>query len=478
VTASSTSTALTQRLRVLLRASPLFATRQSDGRIDPELRHYDSLLVSLRIFDLIVERMGLDHELDVDGLAEALGPLAQAMDRAADRPPDVSRHRRLVERVVAALRNDEHGRRTFEIDYPSVEEDGRIVDRQLRFRLLQDRFHPAGGTVLELSTDAINLYLGALEHDLEDAQAATEAVIQSQIARGRLEDAAHSARQARWQSLRFTDKVDRLLRDTRRDVASVDWGDDTLRLLDGALTHLSSRLEVERHIVAAAGERLDLLPDDHARRASLVAVVDLVRECELRHLELHGRLLGARSVFLDEQGRQRFVPAARRLFPDLAADVLRPLLAMSAAGARTAVEPVDCLVLGAVAPAQLSLRGLVAHLLRPRRERPSADVETVPEDFTSGADDLAFLPEEARSEALRRLTELRQPVTLSALLTELAVEGASAATRLAVALVTLRQFAPEASSALPRVSRIDRALVTEGFEGDELQLAPAATDAP
>jgi len=465
---------LTQRLRVLLRATPLFATRQADARVDPDLRHYDSLVLALRTFDLVVDRMGLEHELNVESLAEELGPLLGAMDRSAGKVPDVELHRRMVARVVGSLRNDEEARRAFEIAYPAALASGEVEARQLRFRLLQDRFHPDGGTVLELSTDAVNLYLGALEHDLEDAQAATEAVIQSQIARGRLEEAAHSARQARWQSLRYADKVARLLRDTRRDVAAVDWREAAPRLLDEALAHLTSRLEVERNIVDAAADRLDVLPGEHLRRAALAEVMDLVNECQVRHLELHGRLLGARSVFLEEQGRQRFVPAARRIYPDLGADVLRPLLEMSAVDARRVLRTAPSLLLGATPPAQLSLRALVAHLLRPRRARPADDVNAPAVDFTTRDDDLAFLPEEVRARALDRLARVDEETTLSAILADLQATGADEATRVALALLTLRQFAPEAGSALPIVTQAGTPLCAQGFEGDDLKLSPAA----
>lgn len=464
--------ALTQRLRVLLRTTPLFAARQSDGRVDPELRHYDSLVLALRTFDLVVERMGLEHELNAESLARELTPLLEAMDRAADKAPDVSRHERMVTRVVAALRNDDEARRPFEITYPSIENERDVVERRLRFRLLQDRFHPSGGTVFELSTDAVNLYLGALEHDLEDAQAAAEAVVQSQIARGKLEDAAQSARQARWQSLRYAEKVARLLRDTRRDVATVDWREEAPRLLDDSLTHLSSRLQVERNIIEAAGERLDVLSGDDARRAAMAEVIDLVNDCQVRHLELHGTLLGARSVFLEEQARQRFVPAAGRVYPDLGSDVLRPLLDMSRQDALAILRLTGDLFVGAAAPPQLSLRRLVGQLLRPRRPPPPADLDTPVEDLTSRDDDLAFLPQAARVAAVQHLEALETETTLSRVLGDLHAAGSDFATRVATALLALRQFAPDAQTDLPVAARLGSALDAAGFEGDDLRLAP------
>ena len=63
-------------------------------------------------------------------------------------------------------------------------------------RLLEDRHHPDGRVVLALSTGAANLFLRSLDLDIEDGQIATEAIVRTQLARGKfdLDVVGHYAR--------------------------------------------------------------------------------------------------------------------------------------------------------------------------------------------------------------------------------------------------------------------------------------------
>ncbi|MGH2898363.1 MAG: hypothetical protein ACRDMZ_06785, partial [Solirubrobacteraceae bacterium] len=230
---------LAHRLRVLLHTLPLAALHRSDGLRDPELRHYDGLALGLATMDLIIDHMGLDTDVDRARVASHLAPLLAELDRNAGKAPDPVRHVAMADRVIAALRNDDERRRPFEARYLDVDE-GRLVHRVREFRLVYDQFHPEGGTVLRLSNEAVNLFLGALELPIEDAQAAAEAIVQSQLARGRLDEALESAHRAHLQSIRYKAKLERVLLDTRRDVTSLDWRVEVPRLLDEALAHVSS----------------------------------------------------------------------------------------------------------------------------------------------------------------------------------------------------------------------------------------------
>jgi len=152
-----------------------------------------------RRIDLIIDHMGLDTDVDRARVASHLAPLLEELDRIADKRPDPARHAAMADRVVAALRNDDDRRRPFEARYLDVDGD-RLVHRVREFRLVYDQFHPEGGTVLRLSNEAVNLFLGALELPIEDAQAAAEAIVQSQLARGRSTRALESAQRAHLQS--------------------------------------------------------------------------------------------------------------------------------------------------------------------------------------------------------------------------------------------------------------------------------------
>jgi hypothetical protein len=239
---------LTHRLRVLLHAVPLGELRLSEGLLADDRNHYDWVALALRLFDLIIESTGLDREVDSRAARRALGPMLAAMDVARGLTPDEQRHDAVVDRLLARLRNDPAGRQPFQLEYTDVDNSGVATRRTLHVRLLRDYHEPDGSIALRLTNEAINLFLNALELDLEDAQAAAEAVVQSQLARGKFDDAARSARNAKLASRRYADRITDILRETRRDIRRVDWSADVPRLLEESSRHLEHRIAVERNI--------------------------------------------------------------------------------------------------------------------------------------------------------------------------------------------------------------------------------------
>lgn len=466
--------ALTRRLRVLLHTRPLLELKANDARRDPELRHYDSLVLALAIFDLVVDRAGLEEEIDGSSAVGALRPLLAALDAESGIEPDETRHAAMVERLIGALRNEAEARRPFAETYADFEEGSvGAVKRLLEFRLLYDHHHPSGRTVLRLSNEAVNLFLSALELDIEDAQAAAEAIVHSQLARGRFDEAAESARNARWQSLRYAEKIDRVLRDTRRDVSIVDWHEEVPRLLAEALAHIAARLDVERGILATARNRLDELPPSDEAADALRRVERLIEDCRLRHVELHERLIGARGVFLDAQARQSFSPEPSLHRPDLIKDVLEPTLALDRRLAGEVVEATMPVLVGAHAPEMLSLTGLVGWLLRPRRQPALRDVPVTEIDPTRLTLDLSRFDEATRARIEQMLAGIDAPVSLSALLDRLAAEHAPRAALEMLVLSALVAFAPDGEAGVAvRASKRARALSHHGFAGDDLDLAP------
>ena len=163
------------------------------------------------------------------------------MDAAAGLAASPERHESMLDKLLGGLRNDSDARRPFREEYTSIPE-GQAQRHALQFRLLFDAFHPSGRMAFRPSAEACNLYLRLLDLDVEDGQTAAEAVVEFQLARGRFDEAVHSARQARIQSVRFRDKVLQMLRDTRRDVDRVDWKIDAPRTLNESLAHLERRV--------------------------------------------------------------------------------------------------------------------------------------------------------------------------------------------------------------------------------------------
>ncbi len=471
---------LTHRMRVLLHTSPLHDLRLSDQRRDPDFRHYDSLALAIAVLDLVIDTMGLDREADRAAVLRALVPLLKEMDDAAGVAHDHQRHADMTDRVLAGLRNDGNGRRPFDLDYQDFDADGKAVRRVLEFRLVADHFHPAGGVVLRLSNEAVNLYLNALELDIEDAQAATEAVVHSQLARGKFNEAVQSARNARLQSIRYQDKLISILRDTRRDVGRVDWRYDVPRLLSEALEHIKSRLDTESTIISTAEQRLDVLAagDDRARKVA--EVVRLIRDCRLRHVDLHDQLMHARNVFLDEQARQGFLPAPLTPVPELMTEVLEPVLRLGRSLALEALDQVFPTFFGARAAPALSLAETVLWQLRPRREAPSNEVPLEATDLSSYGADVLRYSREVRNQAETMLAQIDAPITLSSLLED-AKAAAPAQTELPelLALLILHHYAPDQEeAAILRVEKsLGKSLCVTGFDGDEMDISRWGQDA-
>jgi hypothetical protein len=434
---------LTRRLRVLLHTLPLDALRRGDAIRDAEFRHYDGLALAMRVLDTVIDRLGLESEADREVVSRVLRPVLSAMDAAAAVPASPERHERMLDKLLGGLRNDSDARRPFREEYTSLDR-GHAQRHAIEFRLLFDAFHPCGRTVLRPSAEACNLYLRLLDLDVEDAQAAAEAVVESQLARGRFEEAVHSARQARIQSVRFRDKVLQILRDTRRDVDRVDWKVEVPRTLNESLAHLERRVAVERGILTAADERLEIMPDEEADpRRAVAQVADLTRDCLLRHAELHEQLIGARNVFLDAQARQAFAPNPSRPLPDLADDVLEPVLRMPVARADRLLERGFPTLVGPRVPVLASLEGLVSWMLQPRRPQPRQEV---PIDAVDAADldaELQRYSPDVRATAAELLGASEGDVALSGLLSRARVAGASDAVIEVVALVVLQGFATE-----------------------------------
>jgi hypothetical protein len=467
--------ALTDRLRVLLHTKPLFDLKRSDNLRSLELRHYDTLALAIKIWDLIVENVGLDSELDRFRVRESLTPLLVAMDRAAAIEPDAGRHQAIAAAVLSALTNDGDGCRPFAVAYQDLE-NSQAIERQLEFRLLWDYLHPAGGTVLRLSNEAINLYLRAWDLDIEDAQAAAEAVVFSQLQRGKFEEAAQSARNARLQSLRYWEKIMRVVRDTRRDVRRVDWNASVPQLLGEALLHIKTRTDMEASILDTARDRLDVLEDDSNARP-VAEVCRIVEECRQRHFALHGQLMGARNTFLDEQERQVFRLSVAVNLPSLAADVLEPLLAMRRPEALGVLDDAAAPLLGAVAPQIVSLADLVTWMLQPKRGAPADECPLEEADLVHYGDELLRFPEEIRRRGDSLLQDIERPTRLTELLAAVSEWDGPDELQEYLVLAALHRFAPEPGEiSMLSVHRDPSGLFrTDRFFGDELILSPGNT---
>jgi hypothetical protein len=467
---------MTARLRALLHAGPLLKLKERESFLPDGAEHYDLLALALAMFDAVIENTGLDGETDAGTLVASLTPFLAAMDQAAGVEPDESRHRSVAERVLAQLRNDSDRRRPFRTQYTAFDEQGRAATREMRMRLLEDRHHPDGRVVLTLSTGAANLFLRALDLDIEDSQIATAAIVQTQLERGKFERAASAAAEARLLSLRYREKIERAIRDTRRNLRRVDWGGEVRRLLDEALDHLTHQLIAEQAIRSVANERLETLEAGSDPARTVARVRDLIDECHRRHVQLHRPVMTARAVFLDEQERQGFTRPRRSAFPHLEGGVLVPLMRMDARAAAAVVVSAVPVLVGPAPPGVFQLNEMVMWLLQPRREATPGEVAHAARELIDPDPLPERLGPEVRARAGARLQAVDSPRPLSHVLAEAAADGEPREVLECLALLALRMFGPAGETSFGlRAVRTGEPLAVDGIAGDELILLPTGT---
>lgn len=469
------NSSLVKRLRVLLHASPLFQLSQSDSRRDESFRHYDTLTIALKIMDIIAERMGMEVEADREYIDFSLAPLLDGMDRRAGLLPDVNRHVQMVDRVLGFLRNDGEARRPFKLTYTDIDASGAISERQVEFRLIQDAFGLDGSTVLRLTNEAVNLYFNALELDLEDSQAATEAIVHSQMCRGKFDEARRSAHYAVRQSRLYCDRLRKMLRDTQRDISRVDWVDKAPKLIAEAMGHLEARLDVEQNIILTASERLEQLTPGTAESMSVARVVSAIQYCIGTHTVLQRELMTARTTFLDSQAQQVFVSEQASRMPELMRDVVEPLMSMGVCDVLSVVDKTLPHLMAPKIPTQVSLCFLFDGLLRPRRQirRTWIDIEPVDAEHFTG--DILRYREEDRNIIEHLLASLIKPTTLSDLLAYARAQRFTRTQCEIIVLLVMQHFDIESTEKpIVLVEKANTLLVDPEFYGDEVWISPYA----
>lgn len=467
---------LTLQLRALLHANPLLNLQYRDDRRPPELQHYSSLSLALKVFDLIVTHTGLGKDIEYEQAANELLPLLEAMDQAAGVASDLERQARMAERVLATLLNEEERRQPFKQPYTTFEQ-GNAIERVLAVRLLEERYQPDGRVVLRLSNESANLLLNALTLDLENAQTAAEAILQRQLQRGQLQDARATAQWALQQSVRLCEQLAHRLFDTRRNLQSVDWNEEMRQLLDEALAHVKVRCEAENSIIAAAREQRDQLTPGSEKSHQLAEIIALVEACRRQHLALQRRLIEAPHVFFEEQERQVLTFRPPPTLPHPQTDLLVPLLRSPSAQVMQALDTLVSACLPPRSPGIFSFAHCLSYLLQPRRETHTASIPIVPPDLSDVDYDQPHFTLDALQQSEKLLTALEKPERLSCIIQEAQVNGESVTVLESLVFLILEYFDPQ-DTQKPEGNPVD-VLKIDGqqfwlnnFAGDDVLLVP------
>lgn len=249
-------------------------------------------------------------------------------------------------------------------------------------------------------------------------------------------------------SVRYADELRTLLADTTRDIRTVleRWTTEVPQQLERNRVHLEERLLAEDRLLDHVRGALDTPDAEPAVARAAARIASLLEECRRRHTELHGRLLGARTTFLDEQTRQSFRPVGGLRNPNITDDVFLPLLALPVEIAVKPAETFATLLAGTRAPRLVRFADLVDDLLAPRR---SGVIEDPPDpDEELGDPDPPAVPAEVLAAAAEVVGAVESPARLSELLAaartaDLPAEIDRPAVERIIALSVLWTYAPE-----------------------------------
>jgi hypothetical protein len=477
------------RVAAFLRYSPVIEAAQAARRRGWADGVYDTVTLALTAIDLVVSRQGFEEEATRADVVSALSGLAAlaAPERTPEEHADVARF------VIDFLLNRQAHHAKFQYltsDYSGPERQHQR--REVPFSLLEERDDAARDeNVLRATADAINALIGGLNFDVEDEQVATELVLERQLQRNAFDSAVASAERARLLSLSLSDELDRLIKQTRRDLRMVEgeWASEVPGQLDGARDHIRDRLRAERALLGKVHEAI--ASGDPRLLAAARRIADLLTECQHRHEDLHRRVIDARGVFLEEQERQSFRPPASITLPDPHWQVLVPALELSQEHAIDLTEQFVTDMWGPVAPRLPRLYRLVNDLWQQRdKSVPEGRDEEEPELSDSP---LPLIREEFIAVAIRAVRAVGLPARLSQLLAacetdaQIAEPGRRSGAEV-LNLAVLWAFSPEEADdeggliAGDLVGRIlgpraavdgdGTSLALAGWEGDDVIVAP------
>src|SRR4051794_21028528 len=286
--------ALARRAKAMACTQPLHRLDANRRRVrDGAYAAYTVVELAFVAIDTVTVQMDFDRGAAHDAVIDAVVPYAKL--QAADRDPE--EHRAVAKWVLDELIGTASNRE-FTVEYSDF--GGEYTRRTFPFQLLVERQAPDGSVYLRATDAAINVLVGALDTDVESAQAAAEAKLENLVRRRRLDEAQHAARAALYRTVQLGEQLRQDLAATKRNLASVDWTGEVSPRLDGALTHIAERLEVERRIVANIREARDETDKPDLRRQAST-LLDLLDSCQNRHIILQRKLMEARQVFLAEQ---------------------------------------------------------------------------------------------------------------------------------------------------------------------------------
>lgn len=475
---------MARRLKVLYHASPLFDLGRNASRND-DLSDYDVVVIAFKFLDVLAEETGLGDGISADQAIESVIPLLAIMDRNAQRTPNPERQRKVARRVLDYLLNRSDGSRKFEIDYmSSIRPDGSAEQAVLKFRLVEEVNRTWNEVVLRLSPEAVNLIFRMLAVDLESSMAATEAILEHLIRRGRFDDALNSAQQALKQAGVYRLKINAFRRNVRSDIM-LELGSNSL---NEAMEFVRERQEKEKILYAQiCARREDLRKGDASqgeedvRYNRLSEILTLITQCQGIYASLVYDIMDAQREFTQEHGKQCLRPKpVRGRYPNLMIEQAPPIFLAPLAKVEPGLLAFYQRLAGHRPPERFSFN----HLMNPlKRPLPS-------EDSLEESEETAIQPEPYTAQIRPEdwvwvqafIADVKQRTRLSDLLKEVGQQdNLNGPRRLALIIEVIRGFVfgAEKPGVKLSISTMDDARPLKWrdleFYGDDMWVEPLAS---
>lgn len=290
---------------------------------------YDLFSICLSVIDQVALAMGISAGRTWDEIME------YAMSQARRQSPTGGEQqwRDVAERVVVSLVTTD----AESVNYIAYQDSSpEWLSQKVRI-LYVNASGEEGTEYLRASEQAINIFLDALDLDIEEAQIANEAQLRVLIERGSVASAVKLARMARYHSIQYQERIQRIVKDTLIDPEAHDWIGDVPKLLDSALDHVRDRLAAEAAIRESVAESRSNMGDTrslmHANQ-----LIEILRDCRRRHDELHNHLIGARGRWREALDDRLSRPPSAAHRVRVYTDLLVPLLERTARNAGAATD--------------------------------------------------------------------------------------------------------------------------------------------
>ncbi len=225
--------------------------------------------------------------------------------------------------------------------------------------------------VIRPTTQGVNLYLNLLPRNIESTEIALDAILRDQLRRGKIPDAARTAREWRLVAYRYREEMLEFKRSMTLNISRISWTRD----IEPRIADLEGDIKKNRRKVESILNDVESNP-----KAEFMQLRNELTGCQNLYQQLDELVIGLPRSWLIEHTKQSFLPAVKTKMPDMLEEVLAPLLMLTT----TEVDDnfinlvVACLA-GPTAPPAVDMMQLFGKAMAPRKEYDQANTNREPE---------------------------------------------------------------------------------------------------